>query len=63
VTYLLDVNVLLGLGFVKHAFNDRMENWLEALETAEFATCAIGAGVFHHPPFLSGHSIQENHSV
>jgi predicted nucleic acid-binding protein len=41
VIYLLDVNALMGLGFSKHAFHDRIENWLESMDQADLATCAI----------------------
>jgi predicted nucleic acid-binding protein len=41
VIYLLDVNALMGLGFSKHVFHDRVESWLESMDQANLATCAI----------------------
>jgi predicted nucleic acid-binding protein len=41
VKYLLDVNALMGLGFSKHTFHDRVESWLESMNQADLATCAI----------------------
>jgi predicted nucleic acid-binding protein len=41
VKYLLDVNALMGLGFSKHAFHERIENWLASVGRADLATCAI----------------------
>jgi predicted nucleic acid-binding protein len=32
VTYLLDVNALLALGFVKHVHHQRVTNWLRMLQ-------------------------------
>ena len=42
--YLLDVNVLLALGYKAHVHNARAETWLEHLQTREtldLATCSI----------------------
>ena len=39
--YLLDVNALMGLGFSKHTFHERVENWLESMDRVDLATCAI----------------------
>ena len=42
--YLLDVNVLVALGFLEHEFHDRVGRWLLTLGKAasyEILTCAI----------------------
>ena len=39
--YLLDVNALMALGFSRHVFHDRIENWLGSMHQVELATCAI----------------------
>lgn len=44
MTYLLDVNALLALGFAPHIFHQRMEAWLAGLGAEipiRFATCAL----------------------
>jgi uncharacterized protein len=44
MTYLLDVNALLALGFLQHEFHERVARWVEALKfegAAELATCSI----------------------
>jgi len=41
VTYLLDVNALVALGFVHHEFHDRVARWLKAQRFPEIATCSI----------------------
>jgi len=41
--YLLDVNVLVPLGFKEHEFFERVVSWVQTLHPGEdeFATCAI----------------------
>jgi len=41
--YLLDVNVLVALGFKEHEFFERVVRWVQTLHAGEdeFATCAI----------------------
>lgn len=42
--YLLDINALVALGFLKHVFHDRVAHWVKALASngaPEFATCSI----------------------
>lgn len=42
--YLLDVNVLVALGFLQHEFHGRVATWVHALaakEVPELATCSI----------------------
>ena len=41
MTYLLDVNALVALGFVHHEFHDRVARWLKAQRFPEMATCSI----------------------
>ena len=41
MTYLLDVNALVALGFVHHEFHDRVARWLKAQRFPEIATCSI----------------------
>jgi len=41
VTYLLDVNALVALGFVNHEFHDRVALWVQSQNSATFATCSI----------------------
>lgn len=44
MTYLLDVNALVALGFLEHEFHDRMAAWVRGLvrkSSAELATCPI----------------------
>ena len=41
MTYLLDVNVLISLGFKRHDFHERVEAWIQTLPEIRFATCAI----------------------
>jgi predicted nucleic acid-binding protein len=44
MTYLLDVNALLALGFAPHIFHQRMEAWLGKLSAEmpiPLATCAL----------------------
>jgi len=41
--YLLDVNVLLALGFYQHEFHERVASWVRGITSAgaELATCPI----------------------
>jgi uncharacterized protein len=42
--YLLDVNVLVALGFLQHEFHERVASWVRTLaarEIPELATCSI----------------------
>ena len=39
--YLLDVNVLVALGFVNHEFHDRVASWVRAQQFPMLATCSI----------------------
>jgi len=39
--YLLDVNVLLALGFQNHEFNRRVALWVRSEQTVHLATCSI----------------------
>jgi len=39
--YLLDVNVLVALGFQQHEFHDRVALWVRAEQPAPLATCSI----------------------
>jgi predicted nucleic acid-binding protein len=39
--YLLDVNVLIALGFQFHSFHDRVALWLQAEGFPPIATCSI----------------------
>ena len=41
MTYLLDVNALVALGFLHHEFHDRVAQWLKAQRFSEIATCSI----------------------
>ena len=41
MTYLLDVNALVALGFVNHEFHDRVVSWLRAQNSLVLATCSI----------------------
>jgi predicted nucleic acid-binding protein len=41
MTYLLDVNVLVALGFQQHEFHDRVAHWVKKISPLQFATCAI----------------------
>lgn len=41
MTYLLDVNALLALGFAQHEFNARVISWVQRTPTAVLATCSI----------------------
>lgn len=39
--YLLDVNVLLALGFQNHEFHNRVALWVRTEQPADLATCSI----------------------
>jgi len=42
VTYLLDVNALLALGFHEHEFHERLAHWVAGLDReTTLATCSI----------------------
>jgi predicted nucleic acid-binding protein len=41
MTYLLDVNALLALGFVQHEFHGRVADWVRAQQFPSLATCSI----------------------
>jgi uncharacterized protein len=41
MTYLLDVNVLVALGFQQHEFHGRVAQWVKKESPLHFATCAI----------------------
>jgi predicted nucleic acid-binding protein len=41
MTYLLDVNALVALGFAHHEFHDRVARWLRAGRFPALATCSI----------------------
>jgi len=44
MTYLLDVNALVALGFLQHEFHQRVAGWVRSLSikgVPEFATCSI----------------------
>ena len=41
MTYFLDVNALVALGFEHHEFHNRVARWLHAEQLPPLATCAI----------------------
>ena len=41
MTYLLDVNALVALGFAHHEFHDRVAHWLRVERFPALATCSI----------------------
>ena len=41
MTYLLDVNALVALGFAHHEFHDRVARWILAQRFPPLATCSI----------------------
>jgi predicted nucleic acid-binding protein len=41
MTYLLDVNALLALGFLQHEFSDRLAVWIRSQRSLTIATCSI----------------------
>jgi uncharacterized protein len=41
MTYLLDVNALVALGFAQHEFHDRVARWVLRQHLSALATCSI----------------------
>lgn len=41
MTYLLDVNALVALGFLQHEFHRRVAAWVESTQPLLLATCSI----------------------
>ncbi len=41
MTYLLDVNALVALGFANHEFHVRVASWVRSVPNPKFATCSI----------------------
>jgi predicted nucleic acid-binding protein len=41
MTFLLDVNALVALGFIRHEFHDRVSIWVKAQGFPALATCSI----------------------
>jgi predicted nucleic acid-binding protein len=41
MTYLLDVNALVALGFAHHEFHERVARWVRDQKAAPLATCSI----------------------
>jgi hypothetical protein len=41
MTYLLDVNALVALGFANHEFHDRVARWVRTRPAPTLATCSI----------------------
>ena len=41
MTYLLDVNALVALGFINHEFHDRLAAWVQAQDSPSLASCSI----------------------
>jgi uncharacterized protein len=41
MTYLLDVNALVALGFANHEFHGRVASWVRSLSNPKLATCSI----------------------
>jgi predicted nucleic acid-binding protein len=41
MTYVLDVNALVALGFIHHQFHDRIVAWLQSQQFPILATCSI----------------------
>lgn len=41
MTYLLDVNALVALGFNHHEFHDRLASWIQRQHFPPLATCSI----------------------
>lgn len=41
MTFLLDVNALVALGFSHHEFHDRVARWIKAQKFPPLATCSI----------------------
>ena len=41
MTYLLDVNALVALGFAQHEFHNRVAHWIRSQRFPPLATCSI----------------------
>jgi hypothetical protein len=41
MTYLLDVNALVALGFINHEFHDRLATWFQTQKSPKLASCSI----------------------
>lgn len=41
MTFLLDVNALVALGFIQHEFHDRVARWVKTEGLPPLATCSI----------------------
>jgi predicted nucleic acid-binding protein len=41
MTYLLDVNALVALGFAQHEFHNRVAHWIKSQRFPPLATCSI----------------------
>jgi|SRR5208337_3406635 len=41
MTYLLDVNALVALGFINHEFHGRLASWVQSHNAPNLASCSI----------------------
>ena len=41
MTYLLDVNALVALGFLNHEFHARVASWVQSSNSPQLASCSI----------------------
>ena len=41
MTYLLDVNALVAVGFINHEFHDRVAAWIQSQNSLNLASCSI----------------------
>jgi predicted nucleic acid-binding protein len=41
MTYLLDVNALVAVGFINHEFHDRVAAWIQSQDSPKLASCSI----------------------
>jgi hypothetical protein len=41
MTYLLDVNALVALGFLNHEFHTRVARWVQSSRSLQLASCSI----------------------
>jgi predicted nucleic acid-binding protein len=41
MTYLLDVNALVAVGFINHEFHDRVAAWIQSQNSPNLASCSI----------------------
>ena len=41
MTYLLDVNALVALGFMNHEFHGRVASWIQSSNSLQLASCSI----------------------